>query len=128
MLHTYATGFKRSHPIVTRNVTSELERRRPEVRRAHDGVAPVDVLGLVAGELHGDGARHRGRSMSRTAVRRRSWRSILGTPAALHAVAHARRKSSRGFPAKRPFRCGNNAGTIRSAFRSRVFTRSTCSV
>src|SRR5437879_13814529 len=60
MLHTYATRFKRSLPIVTRNVTIELERRRPEVRGRHNRVAPIDVLRLVAGELHGHGARHRG--------------------------------------------------------------------
>ena len=45
-----------------------------------------------------------------------------------HAVAHALRKSRRGWPVKRPDKSGKSAGMIRLVGRSSPFTRSTCSV
>jgi hypothetical protein len=73
----------------------QLPNRVLEVSVSDDRVAPIDALGLVAGDLHGDRARHAGALEVVYGGASESCRIRPATPAASQAEVHAFLKSRR---------------------------------
>jgi len=64
--------------------------------------------------------------MSRTAVRRRSWKSFPETPAALHAAVHARKKLPSGFPSRWKMYADSPDSPGRHSYSRAAHRRSSC--